>query len=327
MRVSELCLGTMTFGRETSELESHQILNTFVEEGGNFIDTANVYAQGMSEEIVGRWLRNQRRDDVVIATKVRFRTGSGPNDVGLSRKHILSSIRDSLKRLQTDYIDVYQVHAWDPTTPLEETLSTLSDLVQQGFVRYVGVSNFRGWQLQEALALCQRFGWEPFRCLQPQYSLLVRAPEWELVPVCRRHGLGIIAWSPLKGGWLTGKYQRDMAELPKGTRVSSRAERQGPETWKTIATEQTWAIIDALRETSEETGKTCAQIALNWVMQQPGMTAPIIGVRNMNQLNDNLGAAGWALDGDQLRRLNEISRPSVGYPYDDMAEHQQRVGR
>ena len=196
LRVSVLCLGTMTFGRESSEADSHAILDRFVAAGGNFIDTANVYAGSASEQIIGNWLVNQKRDDLVIATKVRFPLGEGPNDVGLSRKHILSSIDASLTRLQTDYVDLYQVHAWDPVTPLEETLSTLDGLVKAGKVRYIGVSNFSGWQLQKAIDISKANGWEPFVSLQPLYNLLDRSTEWELLPLCQENGLGVIPVEP-----------------------------------------------------------------------------------------------------------------------------------
>ena len=192
LKVSEFCLGAMTFGRETSEGISHQILDRFVEVGGNFIDTADVYAQGVSEEILGRWLKGKSRDDFVIATKVRFPMGEGPNDVGLSRKHILAGIEASLRRLDTDYVDLYQVHCWDHTTPLEETLSTLDSLVRGGKARYLGVSNYGGWQLQKAIDLSHYMGWEQFVCLQPLYNLLDRQIELELLPVCQNEGLGAI---------------------------------------------------------------------------------------------------------------------------------------
>lgn len=200
LKVSNLCLGTMTFGREASEKESFALLDRFVEAGGNFIDSANVYSTGTSEEVVGKWLKTKRRGDFVIATKVRFPMGNGPNDVGLSRKHIMAAVEESLKRLQTDYLDLYQVHAWDPLTPLEETLSTLNELVARGWVRYLGASNFRGWQLQKALDLARSRGWERFVCLQPQYNLLSRATEYEIIPVCLSEGIGVIPWSPLRGG-------------------------------------------------------------------------------------------------------------------------------
>ncbi len=217
LKVSEVCLGTMTFGRETSSQESHQILDRFVDAGGTFIDTADVYSRGASEEIIGAWLKNQQRDDLVIATKVRFPMGEKPNDVGLSRKHILSAVDASLRRLRTDYIDLYQVHAWDGAAWLPETLGTLNSLVQSGKVRYIGASNFTGWQLQKAIDLSRQMGWEPFCCLQPQYNLLERAIEWEILPVCHQEGLGVIPWSPLRGGWLSGKFRRGMTAPPSGT--------------------------------------------------------------------------------------------------------------
>jgi len=316
MKVSALCLGAMTFGRETREDDSYKLMDRFVEAGGNFIDTADVYSQGVSEEIVGRWLKHKRRDDFVIATKVRWPMGSGVNDLGLSRKHILSGVEASLRRLGTDYIDLYQVHRWDPGTPLDETLSTLNTLVQSGKVRYLGVSNFLGWQLQKAIDLSRQMGWEPFVCLQPLYNLLDRAAEWELLTVCRNEGLGVIPWSPLRGGWLSGKYHRGMAGPLAGTRVDEASQRGWSETWARYNNERTWTVIDALHEIAAETGKTPAQVALNWVMHRPGITAPILGVRTMEQLNDNLGAAGWALIPAQMARLTAAGDEQGPYPYD-----------
>ena len=210
LRVSELCLGAMTFGREADEALSHKMLDMFVEAGGTFIDTADVYSQGVSEEVTGEWLAKQKRDDFVIATKVRFPMGDGPNEAGLSRKHIMAGVEASLKRLKTDYIDLYQVHCWDEKTPLEETLTTLNDLVRRGLVRYIGASNFTGWQLQKAVSLSKSLGLEAFTCLQPQYNLLCRSTEWELIPLCEAEGIGVIPWSPLRGGWLSGKFKRGM---------------------------------------------------------------------------------------------------------------------
>ncbi|NOZ29869.1 MAG: aldo/keto reductase [Chloroflexi bacterium] len=324
LMVSELCLGAMTFGRETDEETSYRMMDRFVEAGGNFIDTADVYSLGVSEEIVGRWMKGKRRDDLVIATKVRFPMGEGPNDVGLGRKHILSAVEASLRRLGTDYIDLYQVHAWDDATPLEETLSTLDELVRSGKVRYIGVSNFCGWQLQKAVDISKQMGWEPFRCLQPLYNLLDRYTEWELIPVCINEGLGVIPWSPLRGGWLTGKYRRGMEKPPEGTRVDL-AERQGwSESWSRYNTERTWRVIDELLAVAEEVGKTPAQVALNWLLQRPGVTAPIIGARNMEQLEDNLGASGWALSEEHMKRLNEVSAVEVPYPYDVLERVRRR---
>jgi aryl-alcohol dehydrogenase-like predicted oxidoreductase len=318
LRVSELCLGAMTFGRqnEATEEESYAMLDRFVAVGGNFIDTANVYSTGISEEIVGKWLRRQRRDDLVIATKVRFPMGTGPNDLGLSRKHILSSVEASLKRLQTDYIDLYQVHCWDPATPLEESLSTLNDLVRRGIVRYLGASNFTGWQLQRAIDLSREKGWERFVCLQPQYNLLCRSTEWELIPVSIREGLGVIPWSPLRGGWLSGKFRRGMTAPPDDSRVKLAEEKDWGEKWSAYNNEHTWNVLDALHAVAAKTGKTPAQVAINWLLRKPGVTAPIIGARGMTQLEANLGASGWILSEEQVRYLDDESALQPPYPYD-----------
>ena len=318
LRVSELCLGAMTFGRqdEATEEESHAMLDRFVVVGGNFIDTANVYSTGVSEEIVGKWLRRQRRDDLVIATKVRFPMGTGPNDLGLSRKHILSSVEASLKRLQTDYIDLYQVHCWDPATPLEESLSTLNDLVRRGVVRYLGVSNFTGWQLQRAIDLSREKGWEGFVCLQPQYNLLCRSTEWELIPVSIREGLGVIPWSPLRGGWLSGKFRRGMTAPPDDSRIKLAEEKDWGEKWSAYNNEHTWNVLDALHAVAAKTGKTPAQVALNWLLRKPGVTAPIIGARRMTQLEANLGSSGWTLSEEHVRHLDDASVLQPPYPYD-----------
>jgi aryl-alcohol dehydrogenase-like predicted oxidoreductase len=306
----------MTFGRETEESISYDMLDRFVDAGGNFIDTADVYSLGLSETILGRWLNRKKRDDYVIATKVRFPMGDGPNDYGLSRKHIVSGIDASLKRLNTDYIDLYQVHRWDPDTPLEETLSTLNDLVKTGKVRYVGCSNFKGWHLQKAVDISKENGWEPFTCLQPLYNLLDRAIEWELIPVCLNEGIGVIPWSPLRGGWLSGRYKRGMAGPEEGSRVHTAGKLGWSETWEVYANERTWAIIDEMFEIADEMGVEPVQVALRWLIQRPGVTAPIIGVRTMAHLESNLGAVGWELSGDQMRKLNTISDIKPPYPYD-----------
>ncbi len=299
LKVSELCLGAMTFGRESTEEVSYQILDRFVEAGGNFIDTADVYGFGVSETILAKWLKGKKRDDFVIATKVRFPMGSGPNDVGLSRKHILSAIEGSLRRLGTDYIDLYQIHGWDPGTPMEEMLGTLNNLVQAGKSRYIGASNITGWQLQKAIDTSIQRGWEPFTCLQPLYNLLDRSIEWEIVPVCINEGVGIIPWSPLRGGWLSGKYHRGMTAPPKDSRVEEAGKKGWGEAWEIYDNEHTWQVIDTLFAVAKETGKTVAQVALNWVLNRPGITAPIIGVRTMKHLEDNLRATGWTLSHDQ----------------------------
>jgi len=314
--VSELCLGAMTFGREADESESRRMLDAFADAGGNFIDTADVYGGGASEEVTGRWLKGRDRDQWVIATKVRFPSGPGVNDVGLGRKHILASIDASLRRLGTDYVDLYQTHGWDRATPLEETLSTLDTLVTAGKVRYLGVSNVTGWQLQKALDVSRALGAERYLTLQPQYSLLARPTEWELIPVCLAEGLGVLPWSPLRGGWLSGRYSRDMSGPPAGSRVKT-AEAEGwSETWAAYANESTWRIIDALREIADARGRSVAQVAIRWVLQRPGVTAPIIGASRFSQLEDNLRAVGWSLTDEELDRLTAVSDVSAPYPYD-----------
>ena len=327
LKVSELCLGAMTFGRESTEEASVQMLDCFVEKGGNFIDTANVYSQGVSEEILGRWLQGKRRDDFVIATKVRFSMGQGPNDVGLSRKHILSAVEASLLRLSTEYIDLYQVHMWDPGTPLEETLEALDALVRSGKVRYLGASNYAGYQLQKAVDISHQHGWEPFSCLQPLYNLLDRSFEWELLPVCEAEGVGVIPWSPLRGGWLSGKYRRGMAGPPPDTRIEE-AEKQGwSESWTVYANERTWQVIDTLVAIAAEVEKTPAQVALNWLLQKPTVTAPILGARTMAHLEDNLGATGWSLTPEQITRLDQASALPLPYPYESLAGQRASRGR
>ncbi|MGC8644976.1 MAG: aldo/keto reductase [Thermoplasmata archaeon] len=322
--VSELCLGTMTFGWQADEETSFKIMDKFVESGGNFLDTANVYSDGKSEQIVGKWFKGRRREDFVIATKVRFRTGSGANSVGLSRKHILHSVRDSLERLGTDYIDVLQLHAWDPLTPLEETMSTLNDLVHDGAIRYVGISNFRGWQLQRAVDICIQKGWERPVSIQPQYNLIARATEFEILPVASFNGLAVLPWSPLAGGILTGKYETGITSAPKGTRIG---DSQNKEYYARLENERTRKIIDALGKVASDTGKTRGQVALNWLLMNPAVTSPIIGARNVDQLQENLGAAGWALDRGQIDLLNSASALDITYPYDQRAEDQQRRDR
>jgi aryl-alcohol dehydrogenase-like predicted oxidoreductase len=313
LMVSELCLGCMTFGRELDEEGSKEIVSRFLEAGGNFIDTADVYERGASEEIVGRALKGVRREDVVLATKVRFPIGEGPNDVGLSRKHIISGCDASLARLGTDYVDLYQVHAWDAATPLEETLSALTDLVRAGKVRYVGVSNFAGRQLMKSLWVSDARGLERFVCLQPQYSLVERNIEREILPVCLEEGLGVIPWSPLGGGFLSGKYRRG-EEPVQGSRIAEAVESM-EEHWDRRATERNWRTLDVVGEISEETGKSYAQISLNWLLRQRGVTAPIIGARRLDQLEDNLGATGWELGEEQVARLSQASAIEEVYPY------------
>jgi aryl-alcohol dehydrogenase-like predicted oxidoreductase len=312
LMVSELCLGCMTFGREASEEDSKRLVDRFLDAGGNFIDTADVYSKGVSEEITGRTIKGVR-DEVVLATKVYFPMGEGPNDTGLSRKHVTQGCEDSLRRLGTDYIDLYQVHCWDSATPLKETLSALTDLVRSGKVRYMGVSNFTGWQLVKSVCLSEANGLERFVCLQPQYSLVERNIEREILPICLEEGLGVIPWSPLGGGFLSGKYRRE-EEPPQGSRISE-AVASMEEHWDRRATDRNWRALDVAGRISEETGKSYAQISLNWLLRQDGVTAPIIGARTLEQLEDNLGASGWTLDEEQVEELSDASSLEDVYPY------------
>lgn len=315
--VSTLCLGTMTFGTESDESVSHAQLDRFLEVGGNFVDTANVYSGGESETIIGRWLsaRTGARDNVVLATKGRFQQATDRNAVGGSRINLARSLDASLRRLQTDYVDLYQVHAWDPLTPIEETLRFLDDAVTAGKIRYAGVSNYTGWQLQKATDIARFRGWTPIVTLQPQYSLLVRGIEHEAVQVCLNEGIGILPWSPLGGGWLTGKYKRDQA--PTGpTRLGENPERGMEAFAPRNAQERTWQIIDAVETIADKRGVSMAQIALAWVTDRPGVTSTILGARTVDQLEDNLGAAGLHLDDTERHTLDEVSTPLTDdYPY------------
>lgn len=323
--VSTYALGTMTFGAEATEEQSHAILDRYVAAGGNFIDTADVYSAGVSEEIIGRWLaaRPDARDSVVIASKGRFPMGAAPNDVGTSRRHLTRALDDSLRRLGVDHIDLYQLHAWDPITPLEESLRFLDDAVRSGKIGYYGFSNFLGWQLTKAVHLARAHGWNPPVTLQPQYSLLVREIESEIVPASLDAGIGLLPWSPLGGGWLSGKYRRDQA--PQGATRLGENPKRGMEAWEARnADPRTWEIVDAVHAIAEAHNVSDAQVALAWLAEQPAVTSVILGARNVEQLEDNLAAAGLELSDDELARLDEVSAPRVGvYPYGPMAREQR----
>lgn len=312
IRVSELCLGAMTFGRETDEETSRRMLDRFLDAGGTFVDTADVYSTGGSEEVLGRAV-GDRRDRIVLATKCRFPTSDHPNDVGASRRHIRQSIEGSLRRLRTDWVDLYQIHCWDPATPLEETLSTLDDLVREGKVRYIGASNYTGWQLAKALGVSALKGWEPFVSLQPQYSLIARDVELDLLPLCREDGVAVLPWSPLGGGVLTGKYKAG-EEPPAGSRASDST--PSATLMKRRLSERNLAIADEVGNVAEASGRTRAQVALSWVLHRPGVTSPIIGARTPEQLEDNLGAVGWRLGAEHIAALDDVSRLQYGYPHD-----------
>jgi aryl-alcohol dehydrogenase-like predicted oxidoreductase len=315
--VSTLALGTMTFGTETDEVGAHAQLDQYLDAGGNLIDTADVYSAGVSEQIIGRWLasRTGARDEIVLATKGRFAMGRGPNDLGLSRRHLGAALDASLRRLGVDEIDLYQVHAFDPLTPLDETLRFLDDAVRAGKVRYVGLSNFTGWQLQKAVDIAEFRGLSRPVTLQPQYNMLVREIEWEIVPAAQSAGLGLLPWSPLGGGWLTGKYRRE--ERPSGaTRLGENPDR-GVEAYdRRSRVERTWDVVDAVRAVSTERGVSMAQIALAWLIDRPTVTSVILGARTLEQLDDNLGAAELHLDAGETERLDVASDPAAAdYPY------------
>jgi aryl-alcohol dehydrogenase-like predicted oxidoreductase len=328
LKVSELCLGAMSFGGPTDEQTAHRMLDHFVEAGGTFVDTADAYHGGASEEILGRWLARRRRDDLVIATKAYFAMGSAPNDGGAGRKHLLSAVEASLRRLRTDHIDLYQIHLFDDATPIEETLGTLDGLVRAGKVRFLGASNYAGWQVQKSVDVARSRGWEPFACLQPLYNLLDREAEWDLVAVSEAEGLGVLPWSPLRGGWLTGRYRRGMAGPPAGSRVDTDPDAGGwPEAWATYANERTWNVLDALVDVAGKTGRSPAQVALRWLMQRPAVTAPIVGARTLDQLADNLAAAaGEPLDDEHLDRLTAASDRPLPYPFGLLAQFVRRAG-
>jgi aryl-alcohol dehydrogenase-like predicted oxidoreductase len=316
--VSTLTLGTMTFGRESDEELSHAQLDRFVEAGGSLIDTADVYSQGVSEEIIGRWLAKQPaevRAQVVLATKGRFAMGEARNDVGLSRRHLRDALDASLRRLGVESMDLYQVHAFDPYTPLEETFGFLDDAVRAGKISYVGLSNYTGWQIQKVVDLAEFRGLARPVTLQPQYNLLVREIEWEIVPACESTGLGLLPWSPLGGGWLTGKYTRD--ERPTGaTRLGENPDR-GVEAYDRRSTQQrTWDVIDAVESIASARGVSMAQIALAWLVDRPMVTSVILGARTLEQLEDNLGAAGLHLGEEERAQLDAASDPApADYPY------------
>lgn len=318
LKVSPLCLGAMNFGNEQfgcDEKTSIGVIHAYLDAGLNFIDTANVYSATRSETIVGKAVKD-RRDAVVIATKAASPLGPGPYDSGSSRKHVLKACDDSLRRLDTDYIDLYQMHRYDPTVPVEETLSTLNDLVRQGKVRYIGVSNWSASQIAEACAIVAARGWEPLVSLQPQYSILARDIEVEIVPVCEKFGLGVIPWSPLAGGMLTGKYKPG-EEPEQGTRFAAPGPFQ--QVWRTRAlSERNHSIVSVVLEEAGKLDVTPIALALAWNLTRPGVVAPIIGPKSEQQLRDNLAALDVELPAETIARIDEVSQPFLPYPHDFM---------
>jgi aryl-alcohol dehydrogenase-like predicted oxidoreductase len=329
VKVSNLCLGAMTFGEAdeksfmhkagSSESTSHEVLDRALAAGVNFIDTADVYGQdGLSERVIGNWFRaRSSRDKVVLATKFRFTMGDGPNRSGASRYRIVRCCEDSLRRLQTDRIDLYQIHMQDITVPEEETVRALDDLVRAGKVLYPGVSNYSAYRLVHSLWTARHNGWQPFVTLQCQYSLISRDVEREHVPLCREFGLGILPWSPLAGGFLTGKFERGKA-APGGTRLGEK------DRMARYDSERNWKVMDAVRAVAAETGATPAAVSLAWLLAKPQVTSVIFGARTVAQLDANLAAADLELTGKQVELLDAASAFDYGYPYTFIASTQAK---
>lgn len=317
LRVPVLSFGAGTFGGSgplfgnwgnSDATEARRLVDICLEAGVNLFDTADVYSDGASEEVLGEAIRG-RRDAVLISTKTSLPLGDGPNEAGSSRFRLIRSVEDALRRLQTDYIDLLQLHAFDAGTPAEEVLSTLDTLVRAGKVRYVGVSNFSGWQIMKSLAVADRYGWPRYVANQVYYSLVGRDYEWDLMPLGQDQGLGALVWSPLGWGRLTGRIRRG-APLPEGSRLHETAGFGPP-----VDDEHLYRVVDALDAVAGETGKTVAQVALNWLLQRPTVASVIIGARNEAQLRQNLGAVGWSLTDEQVQRLDEASNVAAPYPH------------
>ena len=317
----------MTFGVETDESGAHQQLDRFIEAGGNLVDTADVYGDGRSEEIIGRWFASRPADVtelVVLATKGRFARGhdDSPNGAGLSARHLNRALDASLRRLGLESVDLYQVHAFDPLTPLEETLRTLDQFMRAGKIRYYGLSNFTGWQLTKAVHLARALNIAEPVTLQPQYSLLAREIEWEIVPAALDAGLGLLPWSPLGGGWLSGKYKRD--ERPAGATRLGEDPNRGMEAYDRRGTERTWNVIDAVQKVAEDRGVSMAEIAIAWLTDRPAVTSTILGARTLSQLETNLRAAGLHLTPAETAALDAASDPHpTDYPYGELGVEQR----
>ncbi len=312
LKVSELCMGSMQFGWTADEASSFEVLSASLAAGINFIDTADVYSRwvdgnpgGVSETIIGNWIKknNIPRHQLVLATKVRAQMSDDPNDQGLSRQHIIQSVENSLRRLQTDYIDLYQSHSTDENTPIEESLRAYDDLVKQGKVRYIGCSNYPVWRLMEALWTSEKYNLARYDCIQPHYHLINRSDfEKETAKVCKEYGIGVIPYSPLAGGFLTGKYKKDGA-APKGSRGD------GNDRMKKYQSDKNWDLLETMKTMGNDLGgKSISQIALAWQLSDPLITSPIIGPRNMEQLEDNLGAVGLRLWEEEKNKLDEATR-------------------
>ena len=323
--VSSLALGTMTFGVETGEQEAHQQLDWFADAGGTLVDTADVYAAGKSEEIIGRWLASRPAEvtqRVVLATKGRFPVEDSPNGAGLSAVHLTRALEGSLRRLGVEAVDLYQLHAFDPWTPLEETLRTLEGFARAGKIRYWGLSNFTGWQLTKAVHLARALNVAGPVTLQPQYSLLVRETEWEIVPAALDAGVGLLPWSPLGGGWLAGKYQRDVR--PSGATRLGEDPARGMEAYDRRGTARTWDVIEAVRGIAAARGASMPEVAVAWVTARPGVTSTILGARTLAQLQANLRAAELQLTPQETAQLDAVSDPRpADYPYGELGIDQR----
>ncbi len=318
-KVPVLSFGTGTFGGSneffkawgsSDVAEATRIVDICLDAGLTMFDSADVYSDGKAEEILGAAIKG-RRDRVIISTKGTFRAGDGPNDVGSSRYHLIRSVEGSLRRLGTDFIDLYQLHAFDALTPIEETLGTLDDLVRAGKIRYVGCSNFSGWHLMKSLAVSEKYGLSRYVAHQAYYSLIGRDYEWELMPLALDQGVGTVVWSPLGWGRLTGKVRRGQPLASTSRLQSKLVADSGPQ----VSDEYLYRVVDALDEVARETGKTVPQIALNWLLQRPSVASLIVGARNEAQLRQNLGAVGWNLTPEQVAKLDAASAKSFAYPY------------
>jgi aryl-alcohol dehydrogenase-like predicted oxidoreductase len=329
LKVPVLCFGAGTLGTSgeffeawacTSEQEADRIVGICMDAGLNFFDTADIYSYGGSETALGKALAKYKREDVLISTKATFRFGEGPNDTGSSRYHLIQSLERSLKRLGTDYVDVYHLHGFDALTPVDEVLSTLDGFVRAGKVRYIACSNFSGWHLMKSLSASERHGWSRYVGHQVYYSLVGRDYEWELMPLALDQGVGALVWSPLGWGRLTGKYRRGHG-IPKDSRLNTKVVLDsGPQ----VPEEYLYTVVDALDAVAAETGKTVPQIALNWLLQRPTVSTLIIGARNEEQLKANLGAVGWKLTPEQVAKLDAASVLAKAYPYWHQAQFEER---
>ncbi len=329
LKVPELCFGTGTFGAgndffkawgSTTDQQARHLIDICMDAGCNFFDTADIYSDGLSESMLGRAIAHLKRTDVLLSTKATFRFGTGPNDVGSSRYHLTQALEASLKRLNTDYIDVYHLHAFDATTPVEETLNTLDKMVREGKVRYIACSNFSGWHLMKSLSVSERYGWAKYVGHQVYYSLIGRDYEWELMPLALDQGVGALVWSPLGWGRLTGKIRRGQP-LPQDSRLNEKiVVDAGP----TPDWEHVYNVVDALDLVAAETGKTVPQVALNWLLQRPTVSTLVIGARDEAQLRANLAASGWSLTPAQVAQLDAASAVPLAYPYWHQVQFDER---